>query len=94
MLRSEIVERIAAGNPHLIRRDVENIVDAIFDRITAAMMRGDRIELRGFGTFSVKTRPAHIGRNPRTGAAVSVTKKYMPFFKSGKEMQKRLNPAQ
>ena len=78
-------------NPHLYQRDVENIVNAILDEIIAAMARGDRVELRGFGAFSVKQRPARTGRNPRTGAHVSVDQKCVPFFKTGKEMRERLN---
>ncbi len=91
MIKSELVQRIAAQNPHLYQRDVENIVNAILGEITAAMARGDRVELRGFGAFSVKHRPARTGRNPRTGAHVSVDQKSVPFFKTGKEMRERLN---
>jgi integration host factor subunit beta len=91
MIKSELVQRIAAQNPHLYQRDVENIVNAILNEITAAMARGDRVELRGFGAFSVKHRPARTGRNPRTGAHVSVEQKSVPFFKTGKEMRERLN---
>ena len=91
MIKSELVQRIAAQNPHLYQRDVENIVNAILGEITAAMARGDRVELRGFGAFSVKHRPARTGRNPRTGAHVSVEQKSVPFFKTGKEMRERLN---
>ena len=91
MIKSELVQRIAAQNPHLYQRDVENIVNAILGEIVAAMARGDRVELRGFGAFSVKNRPARTGRNPRTGAHVSVEKKSVPFFKTGKEMRERLN---
>ena len=91
MIKSELVQRIAAQNPHLYQRDVENIVNAILDEIIAAMARGDRVELRGFGAFSVKNRPARTGRNPRTGAHVSVEQKSVPFFKTGKEMRERLN---
>lgn len=68
MIKSELVQRIAESNPHLYQRDVENIVNAILDEIVAALARGDRVELRGFGAFSVKARPARTGRNPRTGA--------------------------
>ena len=75
MIKSELVQRIAAQNPHLYQRDVENIVNAILGEIIAAMARGDRVELRGFGAFSVKNRPARTGRNPRTGAHVSVDQK-------------------
>jgi integration host factor subunit beta len=91
MIKSELVQRIAAQNPHLYQRDVENIVNAILGEVTAAMSKGDRVELRGFGAFSVKHRPARTGRNPRTGAHVSVEKKSVPFFKTGKEMRERLN---
>ena len=91
MIKSELVQRIAETNPHLYQRDVENIVDAILDEITRALARGDRVELRGFGAFSVKQRPARIGRNPRTGEQVKVTEKVVPYFKTGKEMRERLN---
>ncbi|GLK75718.1 integration host factor subunit beta [Methylopila musalis] len=91
MIKSELVARIAAANPHLYQRDVENIVNAILDEIVGALSRGDRVELRGFGAFSVKTRPARVGRNPRTGEHVSVEGKAAPFFKTGKEMRLRLN---
>ena len=91
MLKSELVQRIASQNPHLYQRDVENIINAILNEITAAMAKGDRVELRGFGAFSVKHRPARTGRNPRTGEHVSVEQKSVPFFKTGKEMRERLN---
>lgn len=91
MIKSELVQRIAEYNPHLYQRDVENIVNAILDEITAALSRGDRVELRGFGAFSVKTRDARVGRNPRTGETVAVDEKSVPVFKTGKEMRVRLN---
>src|SRR5260221_11197061 len=91
MIKSELVQRISTSNPHLYQRDVENIVNAILGEIIAAMARGDRVELRGFGAFSVKNRPARTGRNPRTGAHVSVDQQYSPSFKPGKEMPKRPN---
>ncbi len=91
MIKSELVQRIADRNPHLYLRDVEKIVNAILDEITHALARGDRVELRGFGAFSVKHRDARVGRNPRTGAHVSVDEKAVPFFKTGKEMRERLN---
>jgi integration host factor subunit beta len=91
MIKSELVQRIATQNPHLYQRDVENIVNAILGEITSALAQGDRVELRGFGAFSVKSRPAREGRNPRTGARVSVDQKSVPFFKTGKEMRERLN---
>ncbi len=91
MIKSELVQRIADQNPHLYQRDVENIISAILNEIVAALARGDRVELRGFGAFSVKHRPARTGRNPRTGAHVNVGRKSVPFFKTGKEMRERLN---
>jgi integration host factor subunit beta len=91
LIKSELVQRIADRNPHLYLRDVENIVNAILNEITSALSRGDRVELRGFGAFSVKRRDARVGRNPRTGAHVSVEEKSVPFFKTGKEMRERLN---
>ncbi|MEQ9518442.1 MAG: integration host factor subunit beta [Parvibaculum sp.] len=91
MIKSELVARLAQANPHLYQRDVERIVATIFDEISAALARGDRVELRGFGAFSVKSRPARIGRNPRTGQPVHVDEKFVPFFKTGKELRDRLN---
>ena len=91
MIKSELVQKLADRNPHLYQRDVEHIVNAVLDEIEGAMTRGDRVELRGFGAFSVKNRPPRTGRNPRTGQKVSVTEKYVPFFKTGKEMRERLN---
>jgi integration host factor subunit beta len=91
MIKSELVQRISAQNPHLYQRDVENIVNAILGEIIAAMARGDRVELRGFGAFSVKRRDARVGRNPRTGDSVDVGEKYIPFFKTGKQLRDRLN---
>ncbi len=91
MIKSELVQRIADRNPHLYLRDVEKIVNAILDEIAGALTRGDRVELRGFGAFSVKRRDARQGRNPRTGAKVAVDEKAVPFFKTGKEMRERLN---
>ena len=91
MIKSELVMRIAEQNPHLYQRDVENIVNAILDTIADALARGDRIELRGFGAFSVKRRDARVGRNPRTGETVEVGEKAIPVFKTGKEMRLRLN---
>ena len=88
MIKSELVQRISAENPYLRQHDVEKIVSVILDALTAAMARGDRIELRGFGSFGVSAR---TGRNPRTQAYVSVKEKRVPYFKSGKEMGVRLN---
>jgi integration host factor subunit beta len=91
MTKSELIQALAQENPHLYHRDVERIVSTVFDEITAALARGDRVELRGFGAFSVKDRSARTGRNPRTGAAVEVPRKHVPFFKSGKELRERVN---
>ena len=91
MTKSELIQRLAERNPHLYHRDVELIVGAIFDEIGAALSRGDRVELRGFGAFSVKRRDARQGRNPRTGDTVSVEEKFVPFFKTGKQLRDRLN---
>ena len=91
MTKSELILRLAESNPHLYQRDVERIVSTIFDEISSALARGDRVELRGFGAFSVKNRPARVGRNPRTGESVEVEEKWVPFFKTGKELRERLN---
>jgi integration host factor subunit beta len=91
MIKSELVARLAEANPHLYQRDVERIVAAVFDEIANALARGHRVELRGFGAFSVKHRPSRVGRNPRTGDAVQVSEKRVPFFKTGKELRQRLN---
>jgi integration host factor subunit beta len=91
MIKSELVTKIAELNPHLYQRDAEILVNAVLDEIIDALTRGDRVELRGFGTFSTKQRDARQGRNPRTGEKVAVTGKLVPYFKSGKEMRERLN---
>ena len=91
MIKSELVQKIADENPHLYQRDVERIVGTIFDEIVEAMAEGKRVELRGFGAFSVKKREARTGRNPRTGETVDVEEKHVPFFKTGKLLRDRLN---
>ncbi len=91
MTRSQLILRLAELNPHLYHRDVERIVATVFEEISAALARGDRVELRGFGAFSVKRRAARIGRNPRTGDMVQVAAKYLPYFKTGKELRERIN---
>ena len=91
MIRSELIQIIADENPHLYQRDVERIVNTVFSEITEALAKGDRVELRGFGAFSVKSRDARMGRNPRTGEEVKVESKAVPFFKTGKLLRDRLN---
>ena len=91
MTKSELILKLAERNPHLYQRDVEHIVSTVFDEITSALARGDRVELRGFGAFSVKRRQSRTGRNPRTGEAVQVSEKAVPFFKTGKELREKLN---
>jgi integration host factor subunit beta len=91
MTKSELILRIGELNPHLYHRDVERIVTTIFEEITDALAKRERVELRGFGAFSVKFRDARRGRNPRTGETVAVEQKVVPFFKTGKELRDRLN---
>lgn len=93
MTKSELIQRLAEmyPDPRLYHRDYERVVNKIFEEITTALARGDRVELRGFGAFSVRERGARIGRNPRTGAAVQVGQKRLPFFKTGKELRDRVN---
>ena len=91
MIKSELIERLAAENAHLTHIEVERVVNVVLGRMTAALGEGGRVELRGFGAFSVRSRPARAGRNPRTGEAVDVPAKSVPFFKSGKELRERLN---
>ena len=91
MIKSELIAALAAENPHLTQRDVERVVQVIIGSVCEALEGGGRVELRGFGAFSVRSRPARPGRNPKTGAAVEVRAKHVPFFKSGKELRARLN---
>lgn len=91
MIKSELVSKLAEENPNLFHRDIERIVSIFFGEISSALVRGDRVELRGFGAFSVRHRPARIGRNPRSGEPVRIDEKYTPFFKAGKEIRERLN---
>ena len=91
MIKSELIRRILKQNPHLYLQDVEKIVDTLFDEIITSMARGKRVELRGFGTFSVNVHEARTGRNPRNGAQVPVPKRAHPYFRAGKEMKERLN---
>jgi integration host factor subunit beta len=91
MIKSELIAALAQENPHLTQRDVERVVSVVIERVIGALEAGGRVELRGFGAFSVRSRSARPGRNPRTGAAVQVRAKHVPFFKSGKELRARLN---
>ena len=91
MTKSELILLLAEKNPHLFRRDVERIVSTIFDEISEALARGGRVELRGFGAFSIKNRESRTGRNTRTGESVKVSRKSVPFFKVGKDLKQRLN---
>ncbi len=91
MTKSQLILRLAEQNPHLVHREVERLVNAILETIEAGLARGDRIEIRGFGSFTVKERAPRVGRNPRTGETVHVAAKLHPHFKSGKELRRRLN---
>lgn len=91
MIRSELVAALATSNPHLTQRDVERVVATIFTTITNALVDCRRVELRGFGAFSIREREARTGRNPRTGMAVTVDAKRVPYFKPGKDLRERLN---
>lgn len=91
MIKSELIEKLAAENTHLTHAEVERVVNIILNRMTDTLAEGGRVELRGFGAFSVRSRPARAGRNPRTGEPVEVPAKSVPFFKSGKELRERLN---
>jgi integration host factor subunit beta len=91
MNKSGLVRKIAEVNPDVYQRDAAHIVEAVLDEITKALSRGERVELRGFGAFTVKNRPARIGRNPKNAVKVSVNQKYAPFFRAGKEILTRLN---
>ena len=84
MIKSELIAKLASENPHLTQRDVERVVGVIFDRMTEALAGGGRVELRGFGAFSVRSRPARTGRNPRTGAAVSVRPNTCPSSRAAR----------
>jgi integration host factor subunit beta len=91
LIKSELTGRIYTQNMHLHLRDAEKVVQTVIEEIITAMIRGDRVELRGFGIFTVRERSARDGRNPQNGASVAVGKKRLPHFKPGKEMQVRLN---
>ncbi|ALG59586.1 integration host factor subunit beta [Citromicrobium bathyomarinum] len=92
MIRSELLQKLAQDNPELRAQEVEQVVDIFFEEIAQRLAEGGRIELRGFGAFSTREREARTGRNPRTGEAVDVPAKRVPYFKPGKEMRNALNP--
>ncbi len=91
MIKSELINALVEENPHLYQRDIETIVATVFEEITKALEKGNRVELRGFGAFSVRHRAARHGRNPRTGEAVEVKAKSVPFFKAGKALRERVD---
>ena len=91
MIRSELMQKLADENQGLTLQEVEKIVDLFFQEIIDRLAAGGRVELRGFGAFTTRSREARTGRNPRTGEAVSVSAKRVPYFKPGKEMRERLN---
>ena len=91
MTRSDLINRLADAHPYLYLRDIQRIIDTVFERIALALAEGDRVELRGFGAFSARVRSERIGRNPRTGEEVAVSSKAAPYFKPGKELHERLN---
>ena len=91
MIKSELIEKLGEEHPNLFQRDVERVVNTVLEEIAEALERGDRVELRGFGAFSVRNRPPRQGRNPRTGEKVSVKEKHVPFFKTGKELRERVD---
>ena len=94
MIKSQLIQRVAGANPHLFHRDVERIINTVLNEVIKALSDGDRVELRGFGAFSVKKRDGRTGRNPRTGEADEVDQKHVPFFKTGKLLRDRLNGKQ
>jgi len=91
LTKSELIERITAKNPHLTQKDVEKVVNVIFSTISSALSQGNRVEFRGFGTFSIRTRPARVAKNPRTGEQVKVESRNIPHFKCGKNLFDMLN---
>ena len=91
MLKSQLARLLADRNPHLYKQDADRLIDVVLDEITAALRDGGRVELRGFGSFSVRSRNARIGRNPRNGETVEVTAKCAPNFRCSKDLQRRLN---
>ncbi|MEM9224429.1 MAG: integration host factor subunit beta [Pseudomonadota bacterium] len=91
MIKSELITRVAMRNPHMLQRDVESVINCVLREMSNAMRDNNRVEIRGFGAFSVRHRDARTGRNPRTGEAVEVDEKSVPFFRPGKELRERIN---
>lgn len=91
MTKSELIEKIALKNPHLLVKDVEKIVDVVLSKIISSLSKGDRVEFRGFGAFSVRKRAPRVAKNPRTGEKVSVSERNIPHFKTGKQLHELLN---
>lgn len=91
MTKSDLVEKIAEKNRNISKKDIEIIVNTIFESMRTSLIRGERIEIRGFGSFTVKSRNAREGRNPKTGEVVHITQKRVPYFKVGKELRERVN---
>lgn len=94
MTKSELIQRLANQYPHLLLRDIEKVVNTVFDEIVVALADGRRVELRGFGAFSVRERMPRVARNPKTGDKVSIGKRFVPYFRTGKELRERINKAQ
>ena len=93
MTKSELIDRLANQNPRVTARDVDENVKAVLDAMTAAMAGGSRIEIRGFGSFTLNHRPSRVGRNPKSGESVMVPEKFVPHFKAGKELRERVDAA-
>jgi integration host factor subunit beta len=93
MTKSGLIEKVAEQTPHISKKDTEVVVNTIFDAMTEALRRGERIEIRGFGSFQVKVREARDGRNPKTGEMVNIPAKRTPFFKVGKELKEMVDGA-
>jgi len=91
MTKSELIERLAERFPQLVAKDADYAVKMILDAMTECLVRGDRIEIRGFGSFALNYRPPRVGRNPKSGEKVSVPEKFVPHFKAGKELRERVD---
>ena len=91
MIKSDLIKKLAEENPHLYYRDIEKIINSILEEIVDALEDGNRVELRGFGAFSVKKRKERLGRNPKTGQKVKVKDKTVPYFRTGKTLRQKMN---